>query len=151
MRCLLKTSVIELKAVQKSSHVQRNKHAYGTKLWKRKNTGFVRCQSRESDKALMQQWKKTPEVRALKEMAVSTTPTTIANTSISNGLGILEFLSGNTYFITGATGFLAKGMALSSSGCFFFCDNHECMDQFACTSNNLMRTCFFPLVWFHLR
>ena len=67
----------------------------------------------------MQQWKKTQEVRALKEMAVSTTPTTIANTSISNGLGILEFLSEKTYFITGATGFLAKGMALSSAGCFF--------------------------------
>ncbi|RVW92301.1 Fatty acyl-CoA reductase 2 [Vitis vinifera] len=41
-------------------------------------------------------------------MEVSTTTTT--NTSITNGLGILQFLPGKTYFITGATGFLAKAV-----------------------------------------
>ncbi|RVW92320.1 Fatty acyl-CoA reductase 2-like [Vitis vinifera] len=59
----------------------------------------------ESDRALMQQ-SRTQKVRALKEMEVSTAATT--NTSITNGLGILQFLPGKTYFITGATGFLAK-------------------------------------------
>ncbi|KAL6344468.1 hypothetical protein AAG906_039724 [Vitis piasezkii] len=38
-------------------------------------------------------------------MEVSTT-----NTSITNGLGILQFLPGKTYFITGGTGFLAKAV-----------------------------------------
>ena len=119
--CFFRTSVIELKAVEKFSHVHRNEHGYGksisrTSLWKSKNTGFFRCQSGESDRAFMQQWKETQEIRALKKMGVSataTTTTTIAKTSISNGIGILEFLSRKTYFITGATGFLAKGMAHS--------------------------------------
>ncbi|XP_034686707.1 fatty acyl-CoA reductase 2-like [Vitis riparia] len=111
MTSFFKTSVIELKAVQKSSHVHRNDHGYGTNistsLWKRKHTGIFCCQSGESDRALMQQ-SKTQKVRALKEMAVSTTTT--PNTSITNGLGILQFLAGKTYFITGATGLLAKAV-----------------------------------------
>lgn len=34
--------------------------------------------------------------------------TEISDASNSNGLGILKFLEGKTFFITGATGFLAK-------------------------------------------
>ena len=111
MTSFFKTSVVELKAVKKSSHLHTNDHGYGTNiitsLWKRKNTGIFCCQSGESDRAVMQQ-SRTQKVRTLNEMEVSTT-----NTSITNGLGILQFLPGKTYFITGGTGFLAKGMSHS--------------------------------------
>lgn len=111
MISFFKTSVIELKAVKKSSHLHTNDHGYGTNIitsfWKRKNTGIFCCQSGESDRASMQQ-SRTQKFRALKEMEVSTTTTT--NTSITNGLGILQFLPGKTYFITGGTGFLAKAV-----------------------------------------
>ena len=60
----------------------------------------------------MQQWKETQEIRASKKMVVSATATTtIAKTS---SLMVLEFLSSSQerpISITGATGFLAKGMA----------------------------------------
>ncbi|KAL6344407.1 hypothetical protein AAG906_039663 [Vitis piasezkii] len=49
------------------------------------------------------------KVKALKEMEVSTAAAT-TNTSITNGLGILQFLPGKTCFIAGGTGFLAKAV-----------------------------------------
>ena len=98
MTSFFKTSVVELKAVKKSSHLHTIDHGYGTNiitsLWERKNTGIFCCQSGESDRALMQQ-SRTQKVRTLKEMEVSTTTT---NTSITNGLGILQFLPGKDLF-----------------------------------------------------
>lgn len=46
---------------------------------------------------------------AVAKTSVVEEPVTKAETGEGNGIGISQYLQGKTYFITGATGFLAKG------------------------------------------